>query len=233
MNKFIDVYNQSSNGLDGLEKLLNLRSGLKHLFDEFDDRILSEIRDIVTECSEKHYNREIEIEKEVQKIYRRLIDNSEKLIKNDVYETVSSEFAGHEVLDVDYGDPDYDDTYIDELAAGLYFLSDELEASFKLHLTLVSLDYILIRSVINKGFPQHIELSSRVSKIEKRKKKLDAKRKGHAHRKEDIQRKYKELKREYPFSTDSEIRSNIQEWYLELTGKDIDESTVRHHLGQK
>lgn len=233
MNKFVDLYNQGANSLDGLEKLINLRIGLKRIFDEFEDRILSEIRNIVTECTAKHSNRDIEIDEEVQKIYRRLIDNSEELIKNDVYETVTSEFEGHELLDVDYGDPDYDDTYVDELAAGLFFLSEELEASFRLHLTLVNLDSILIRNIINKGFPQQIGRSSRASKIENMKKKLDVKKEGHAHRKEDIQRKYKELKKQFPALTDSEIRSSILEWYLELTGKEIGESTVRYHLGQK
>jgi len=65
------------------------------------------------------------------------------------------------------------------------------------------------------------------------KKKLLDKKPGHRHRAKDIILWYSILKKQHPEDSDLQIRETVCEIYKEVTGKELNEGTVRHYLDIK
>lgn len=62
---------------------------------------------------------------------------------------------------------------------------------------------------------------------------LDKRPNYHLHRKDDIRNKYKALRKSHQEESDLTIRRMVQEWYFDLTGKEINEGTIRYYLDEK
>lgn len=232
-DQLIEFYNESGGTLGGLERILNIQSGLNELKNGLEHEIRNSIIEVVEDWKKVIKRDEIKVQDKVEEIFDRFLGFAEYDEEIRIDDLVRNEFAEDEWfnIQVDYSS-DYDYTFVDDLAGSLQFLELECRTFLRLRLTLLDLDFFIQHEIIYAGYPTLIEKNID-SKKEKKKRELDKKPGHHSHRKKDIQQKYKELKKKYPASTDSEVRSKIQDWYIKLTGKDISESTVRHHLGHK
>lgn len=104
---------------------------------------------------------------------------------------------------------------------------------FEIYVSSQIIDW-LATVIIKNGYPIKLKLYKDLSENEKEEylSKLDE-GKGHIHRKSEIIRKYQEIESKYPKMNDSQIKKEVQDWYLDLTGKDIDEGTIRYYLKEK
>lgn len=240
-NHWVDVYNESNSGLVGIEKLLSITEGLKVFKKKEKKKITSYIRPIIIECTNCKSKK---IKKQIENNILLILEFELAYVEEEFFEIAKELFNEIDHLRLPLTNSEIfknrrkkykPKTYADLLALVMTDLEPERILYAQLHYEILTLETLLIPSIIKDKYPKRISnLAVFVeSKEEERLKSLDKVPNKHIHRKRQIINKYSELKTKNIQENDSNIREMVQDWYLELTGKEIDESTVRRYIGHR
>lgn len=225
------LYNQSELGLSGFEKILNIYTHLKKIEEEFEKNIETSIKESLRKCLEQ-VGEDLDMVDDLYKKVESLLFTFPVYKGLDFTEWCITTFEKIEILKtkfIDEGVPTFQYTCAEDIA---YALDDFRAPIFiRVRTDRIRLE-IFMEYIIKRGYPDKLDIDDHEIRRQKEeeKKRQDKIPGKHDHRSNDIINKYKELTSKFPDKNQSEILQCIEEWYLDLTKKTIDESTIRHHL---